>query len=478
VRIFDKSWFIFTVDVPRAFREKRRITMKHVRFGPALAAPGLAAIVSVCALLPFSHAYASGFALNEMSAGGVGNAHAGGAAAAEDPGTIYYNPAGLTMMSGRQFMAVGSLIGTSTKFDNRRSVSATGMPLSGGNGGDAGDWALVPALYYAMDVDPRLRFGIGLQAPWGLKTEYDANWVGRYQALKSELVSVNINPALAYRYNDQLSLGAGVSAQYVDVELTRAIDFGSVCAVAIGPVPCAASGFRPQARDGKVKVDGTDWGFGFNLGVLYAPNAKSRIGVAYRSKIRHKITGDASFDKPAGLPGPLAASRTFSNTGARADVDLPESINVSGYVEIDPRWSLMADVNWMRWSRFEELRVRFDNGAPDNVTVENWRNTTRVSIAANYRYNDVWKVRGGIAYDPTPVRDGFRTPRIPDDDRTWLAFGAQYRASRNGIWDFGYAHLFVSDSSIDKAEPPFGGRLIGDYKSDVDILSVQYRQAF
>lgn len=449
--------------------------MKLVRFVRVASAVPLLGIGALC---PFSDVRASGFALNEMSAAGVANAHAGGAAAAEDLGTIYFNPAGLTRLPGRQFMIVGSAIQTSTKFDNRGSVSAVATPLAGGDGGNAGAWSLVPALYYAMDIDPRLRFGVGVQSPFGLETEYDANWVGRYQALKSELVSLNINPSLAYRLNDKVSLGAGVSAQYVDVELTRAIDFGSACVGTLGPTACAASGFRPQARDGRAKVDGTDWGFGFNLGVLYAFNAKSRLGIAYRSKISHEISGDASYTKPAGLPAPLAASRSFTNTGARASVDLPESINLSGYVELDPKWSVMADINWMRWSRFKELRVRFDNGAPDNVTPENWRNTTRVAVAVNYRYNDMWKLRGGIAYDPTPVRDEYRTPRIPDEDRTWLAFGAQFKPSKHATWDFGYAHLFVKDASINKADPPLGGRLRGDYKNYVNILSVQYRQAF
>lgn len=435
-------------------------------------------LLSIAVLFICADARAGGFALNEMSAASVGNAHAGGAAAAEDLGTIFYNPAGLMRMSGRQFMAVGSGIRPSAEFQNRGSVTSTGAPLTGGNGGDAGSWAFVPALYYAMDLAPNMRFGIGLQTPFGLKTEYDGNWVGRYQALKSELKSININPTIAYKVNDQLSLGAGVSAQYIDVELSRAIDFGSVCAGTLGVPTCAPIGFLPQARDGSVTVEGDDWGFGFNLGALYTLNERIRLGIAYRSKITHKLSGDARFTRPAGLPAPLAASPTFSDTGARASVDLPESLSVSGYMDIDPKWSVMGDVTWMRWSRFEELRINFDNGAPASVTPEEFRNTVRLAVAVNYRYNDQWKLRGGIAWDESPVRDEFRTPRIPDNDRTWLAFGAQFKPSRQGTWDFGYAHLFVKDSSINKAEPPVGGTLIGDYDSDVNILSVQYRHEF
>jgi long-chain fatty acid transport protein len=440
--------------------------MTRIRF--ALAAVPLAGF-----FLMYGDARAGGFALNEMSAAGVGNAHAGGAAAAEDASTIYFNPAGLSRMRGRQFMAAISAIRPAAEFENR------GSSITGGNGGDAGGWAAVPAAYYAMDLPfhPRMRFGIGLQSPFGLRTDYDAGWVGRYQALKSELKSININPAIAYRVNDSLSFGAGVSLQYVDVELSRAIDVGTACAARLGAA-CAALGLRPQGSDGRVTVEGNDWGYGFNLGAMYAPTAATRFGIAYRSKISHGVSGDASFSTPAGTPAALTAGLGLVNTGANASVDLPESLSISGYADIDPRWSVMGDLTWMRWSRFRELRIRFNSGIPDSVTPENWRNTVRLAFGANYRYTDMWKLRAGVAYDQSPVRSEFRTPRIPDNNRVWLSIGAQYKPSAQGAWDFGYAHLFVKDSAIDKSEPPLGGRVVGGYENNVNILSVQYSHAF
>ncbi|HZW12956.1 MAG TPA: outer membrane protein transport protein [Noviherbaspirillum sp.] len=408
-------------------------------------------------------AHAGGFALYEMSAGSLGNAHAGGAAVAEDLSTIYFNPAGLTRFQGRQFMGALSAIRPSAEFRNAGSTGAGGAPLTGGNGGDAGDWAAVPALYYAMDLNPRMRFGIGIQSPFGLKTEYDSDWVGRYQALKSELRTININPTIAFKLNDQLSLGAGVSAQYADVEISRAINLGALV---------------PGAPDARVTIDGDDWGYGFNLGVMFAPNEHARFGAAYRSRIRHKFSGDARYTLPAGLPAAVTANPALTNTGASADLDLPESVSLSGYLDLDRQWSAMADVTWMHWSRFKELRVRFNNGAPESVTPENFRNTVRVAVGANYRYNDMLKLRGGIAYDRSPVRDEFRTPRVPDENRWWLSFGAQYKPSRQGTWEFGFAHLFVKDARINKSEPPAGGTLVGEYDSDVNILSVQYSHAF
>ncbi len=434
-------------------------------------------LLGLVAVFLSGNVYASGFALNEMSAASLGNAHAGAASAVEDISTIYYNPAGLTRMSGQQFLVVGSAIRPSAKFTNAGSTSAVGTPLTGGTGGDAGGWALVPALYYATDLTPRLRFGVGIQSPFGLKTEYDAGWVGRYQALTSDMKTININPTLAYQLNDTVSLGAGLSLQYIDVELSQAVDFGTVCVASIGAGTCAPIGFLPQTRDGKATIKGNDWGYGFNLGILLTPSQNSRVGISYRSKISHTLSGDARYEKPAGLPGPIAASPTFTNTGAKADVTLPESVNVSGYVDLDAKWALMSDISWVRWSRFKELRVRFDNGAADSVTPENWRNAVRIAIAVNYRYNDAWKLRSGIAYDPTPVETVFRTPRVPDADRTWLSFGAQYRPSAKDAWDFGFAHLFVKDAPINKTEVG-RGTLNGNYESNVNILSIQYSSTF
>ena len=98
-------------------------------------------------------------------------------------------------------------------FADDGSVAAAGRS-GGGNGGNAGALTPVPNFYYAMDAGDKLKFGIGINAPFGLKTEYDPTWIGRFQAIKSEIKTVNINPSLAYKLNDMVSLGAGISAQY------------------------------------------------------------------------------------------------------------------------------------------------------------------------------------------------------------------------------------------------------------------------
>lgn len=425
---------------------------------------------------------AATFALAEQSASGAGNAFAGAAAVAEDASTIFFNPAGLTRIKGSQFIVAGHAINIDASYSSQSAISAVGTPLTGGNGGNPGGTVFVPNLYYSTEINPALVFGVGVNVPFGLMTDYDPNWIGRYQALKSDVKTININPTLAWKVNEAVSLGAGIDAQYIRAELSNAIDFGSICFGSFGalaPAVCAPGGFFPQAKDGSVKVEGHDWSYGFNLGALFQVSPETRIGVAYRSKISHELSGgNASFSKPAGLPGPIAASPTFTDSGAKASITLPESFSLSVFSQINPQWAVLGDVTWTRWSRFKELRIRFDNGAPDSVTPEEWDDSYRVSLGASYQLNNAWKLRGGVAYDRTPVKDEFRTPRIPDNDRTWVAVGANYRLATADSLDFAYSHGFLKDASLNKAEPPVGGTLVGKYDTKVDVLSVQYTHSF
>lgn len=419
--------------------------------------------------LTSSAAGAAGFQLFEQSGSGLGNAFAGGAASAEDASTIFFNPAGMTRIAGQQFVVAGHLINVEAEFENRGStLGFAPIPLTGGDGGDAGGLGVVPNLYYAMDLTSDLKFGFGVNAPFGLKTHYDAGWVGRYHALTSQLTTININPALAYKVNDVVSIGAGIDALYADARLSNAVDFGLI---ALGPA-------GSQRFDGRAEVEGDDWGYGYNFGVLFNLSDATRIGVAYRSKITIDIDAEAEFNVPALLAPGFAALGVFRETDASATVDLPDFGSLSVFHQLNSAWAVMADVTWTNWSRFDELRVEFDNPAqPDAVTPENWDDSYRVAAGATYRHNDAWKFRAGIAYDESPVPDGFRTPRIPDEDRVWLSFGAQYKVSPNGSLDFGYTHIFVDDPDLNLTSAT-AGNLRGSYDSSVDILAVQYSQGF
>lgn len=375
-------------------------------------------------------AHAAGFALIEQNASGLGNAYAGQAAAATDASTIFFNPAGMTLLPDRQLVLAGHLIKPQAEFTGTSTIG-------GGSGGDAGGLALVPNAYYAFRLTPDLHAGIGLNAPFGLATEYDSTWAGRTQAIKSELKTVNLNPSIAWKASDTLSLGAGVSLQYAEATLTNA------------------------SAAGLATVKGDDTGWGFNLGALWQPSEATRIGLAYRSEVDYTLEGTVTF---SGLPA--------GNGPVTADTTLPDSASLSLFHRLDDRWDLLADVTWTGWSDFDELRIVRTSGALLTVTPENWDDSYRYSVGANYRWNDRLTLRGGVAYDATPVSDTYRTARIPDESRTWIAFGAQYRLSPKTVLDVGYAHLFVDDARINKTETgPV--TLTGEYDASVDILSAQ-----
>lgn len=449
-----------------------------------------------------SNVQAAGFQLFEQSISGLGTSFAS-TAAAEDASTIWWNPAGMSYLPGGNFTLGGHIIKPTAEFENQGSRTLlpppNGLPMSGGNGGDAGGIALLPNLYYTHGITDRLTLGIGVNSPFGLTTDYDDGWVGRYHALKSALTIVNINPSVAWKINDSFSLGGGLNLQYAKAELTSAIDFSTVClgaAARLGAVnpgqgallngACTAAGFNVPgnaAKDGKATIKGDNWGYGFNIGAMWQIVPSTRLGISYRSSVEQDLEGEATFDKPTGLPGPVAASNQFTNGNVTAGVDLPESVSLGLHSQIDESWALMADLTWTKWSRFEELRVKFNNNAPDNVTTEKWDDSFRVAIGGSYKPASAWTLRAGVAYDQSPVPDEHRTPRIPDQDRTWLSFGANWKITQNASLDFGYAHIFVKSASLNlsaaDAENNARGTLRGEYSNpSVDIVSIQYNHRF
>lgn len=415
--------------------------------------------------------HAAGFAIIEHSVKGLGNAFAGGSASAEDATTIYFNPAGMSRLEGKQLIVGAHIILPSADFKDRGSTTAGGAALTGGDGGDGGVAALVPNLYWTFPINEKMRFGLGVNVPFGLSTEYDSDWQGRYHAIDSLVQTININPSLSFKLNDKASIGFGINVQYMSVELSNAIDLGLIT----GGVPGS------QSADAIGEVDGTSWGLGFNIGFLYQFSEKTRFGVAYRSNIDHTLDGgDAKFyGVNAAGSGTLTVVQAggagaFVNTGVEADVTLPESLSLSIFHQMSPKWAIMGDITWTRWSRFEELVIEYDVGTQgDTVTPENWDDSLRIAVGANYKLNDKWLLRFGAALDQTPVPNAtFRTPRIPGDNRKWLTFGASYKGSKKVSFDFGFAHLFVNDTKINNTTS-LGHTLTGEYSADVNILSFQ-----
>jgi len=425
-------------------------------------------------------AHAEGFRIQEYSVRDLGLANSGNAAYAADASTVFSNPAALPQLDGRQLnVGLHGILGRG-EFTDTGSTDATGAPLSGGNGGDLFNDAVIPNAYYAQPIgDGRFWFGVGLTAPFGLTTDYDNGWTGRYQTLESELTVIDINPSLGFVVNDWLSLGLGVSAQYASVKLTNAVDFGSLCLGQVEPAApgtCSAIGALPQQADGFVKLDGDDWTLGYNLGALITLSDATRLGLAYRSGIDHGIEGDAQFSAPAAMGALLDPA--FTDSQAIAPLNLPARFSVSLHHQATERLALTGDVSWSQWERFDGISVDFDNPAqPDTVETLNYDNTIRYSAGAEYAVKTAWTVRGGVAIEETPTDPDFRSPRVPDADRTVAALGASWTPRENITLDAGYQHIFFEDAEIDETGSG-GDTLTGVYDenaADLVALGLTWR---
>lgn len=452
-------------------------------------------------------ASAAGFALIENSASGMGNAFAGAAAVAEDASTIFFNPAGLTKLTKPQMIFAGHIISTTADFQDKGSsvnpalTGGTVVPGSiQGPNDDGGGIGLVPNFYYARPLNDKMVFGLGINAPFGLETEYDDDWVGRYHGIHSAVQTVNFNPSIGYKVNDKLSIGAGISIQYIHADLTSAVDSAAICLSAAGAsaadaldVPtCTAVGLGLDAvgtgtKDSKAELEADNVAYGFNLGMTYDFTDKTRIGASYRSGIEQEADGDAKFSVDSSLqlvlPGinaglALQNSALLTNTGITATVDLPDTASFAIAHQATPKVQILGGITWTGWSSFEELRINYNSGQADTFTEEAWEDVMRYSIGLNYAHSDKITLRTGIAFDEEAIPDTLhRTPRIPGNDRTWLAFGAGYDYSEKIHIDVGFAHLFVDETPADHTDEN-GYTFRGEYDADVNILSAQLNWNF
>jgi len=421
---------------------------------------------------------ASGFGLIEHSASGIGNAFAGSAAIAEDSSTIYYNPAGMSELNGSQFIIAGHFISPKIDYSDEGSLSAQSNSLTGTKMAEAGVNAIVPNLYFSSMLNENLVYGLGVNVPFGLTTEYEDDWVGRYHAIKSEMLTININPSIALKLTDNVSIGFGMNIQKLDVSITSAVDFGNVCIAVLPSGTCTGMGLTPQLDDGFAKVSGDSWSTGLNFGTLIKITDMTRVGLSYRSAIKHSIEGDADFDVPTEAL-PLTASGLFTDSTAEAEVKLPASASLSLVHSLVPKTHLLFDITWTQWSNFEELKVNYlESPQPDSVTTSNWNDIYRFSMGINHQIKSNIKLRTGVAYDQSPIPDEVhRTPRIPDSDRVWLTAGIGIDLLKNVHVDIGYAHIFgvkeKTNNTFESSVPTINHSLVGEYEVSVDIFSAQ-----
>ncbi|MYN12659.1 fatty acid transporter [Pusillimonas sp. TS35] len=403
-------------------------------------------------------AHAAGFQLLEQNASGLGNAYAGSAAVADDASTIYYNPAGMTKLEGVNVSGGFNVIRPSFKFDNNGSRGPGGMPLGANNGGDAGSAGVVPNLYGSWQLSPQWFAGLGVGAPFGLMTEYDDNWIGRYHSRKFEIQSVNINPSVAYKVSDRLSLGAGLNWMYLDAEYRRA-------------VPAAAMRLPLGTPDLGAQANLRGDGWGWNAGLLYDITPATRVGLSYRSRVKIDADGHTKLD--------TAGGRSLARVAASTSVTLPDTAVLSLAHDINSQWQVLADISWTGWSSLQSLNIENTRPLPSDDLTLRFRDTWRLALGARYRMNQAWTLKAGVAWDQSPIRsETYRLTSLPDNNRIWASIGAQYHFSERGTIDIGYAHLFVRDADINNDTDPTKGIVRGTYNSNANIIGVQVSYRF
>ncbi len=491
----------------------------------------LTALTLVAAAAFAPQAQASGFQLREQSPLSQGNAFAGISAGGGDISSLFFNPAVMTQYEGIQYSFGGTYVNLSAKFEGAaatRTPVLLGLgfqsaPISGTNLNtisgasshpNAAISAVLPEFNIMYSVNKDLKVGLSLNVPFGLTTEYESNWIGRYHALKSDLKTIDISPSIAYRVSPSITLGAAFIARKADAELSNSVDYGSALALKVGPALAAAGlstvspgpgqnspvanvamgapnatfgtpGYAiPGAWDGQAGLKGDGWGYGYKVGMTYQPSPELRIGLAYNGAMTMTLKGNASFSFPAALPatdlGALNAAG-LRNGGGSAELNLPATTSLGFDWKATPTFSLQGEVARTTWSRFKELRVKFDTGAPDSITDESWNDTTFISVGGTWVLNPKWTFRAGLAFDNSAVDDAHRTPRIPDNDRKWVSFGCSYQYSKKAAFDIGYSRLFIADGKTQltaAGDNVSRGNLSGTIKAAINILGASLRYSF
>jgi len=438
--------------------------------------------LGIAGALAFGQAHASGFQLKENSAKALGRAFAGSGVATGDASVVVNNPAAMTRFSGTTVQADVTVIDLNAKFSGGGYAgygTPVAQPLTGSNGGNAGDITPVPALSFIHKFDNGLALGAMVSAPFGLKTEYDDNWVGRYSAIKSEVKTVDLTISGAYEIvPDRFSVGAGIVYERGEAELSKAVDFGTALFAnpATRPLPFA----RPQLRDGKAVVTGDDHGFGWIVGMTFRPTDNLSFGLSHRSEIDHELRGKVDWTVPADVAtifasNPASAS-LFKDGGATAKLTTPSITSFSAAWQVNDSLSLMADYTQTDWHSLREVRIEFDNPDADSVEPFNWGDTVFWSIGAEYKLSDAFTLRGGYAYDETPTTFHTRTPRLPDEDRRWYSLGLTWNVSDSLELNAAYTRIQPDKPKIGIIDSQ-AHVLFGSYSSDVNLfgMSAQYK---
>lgn len=391
------------------------------------------AAAAAAALVSTSSVYAAGFMLSEQSVAGLGRAYAGAGIVGDDLSAVWYNPAGMVLLPGTQVQAGGVYVDLDLSYKGDDGETENGSKYG----------VPIPNFFFTRQMNDSMWFGLGLTVPYGLATEYSRTWGHIDRGMNAEIKVFDLNPNIAWKVSDKLSIGAGISLQYADAQYET-----GVMSVAYG----------------RLDVDSFAWGA--NIGVMWSPTETLRFGLSYRSQVNHHADGDLRVGlteddgKGLGLPGdPSNRSYLATFTDASASLSAPQTVLLTGTWEATPKLRLSALIRWADWSSFDTLMVNADLSSMSSklpvealppalanmssIPVENkWQDTWLFTIGADYTINNAWTVRAGVGYETSPIDDdSYRTALIPDSDRLWLSIGATWHVTENLQGDFGFTWL-------------------------------------
>ncbi|OJA06645.1 OmpP1/FadL family transporter [Halomonas sp. QHL1] len=426
-----------------------------------------------------SQAHAGGYQINEQSVSGQGYGHAGRSSNINDASIVYGNPAGMSFLDRAQITAGGTYLNVNSDIDNVSSsrsleTQAGSLPLGsveGSNEGDMVPGTLIPFAFYAQPVNEQLAFGFGVYAPFGSNTDYEDSFEGRNQGNYTEVKVMTAQPTVSYRFNEQWSVGAGVTYNRVEGELHR-------------QVPTVLG----QAADGSListevdsRVEGDDEAWGYNLGVIYQPVPETTLGLTYRSKVDFNLEGGFTASSP--VLDQLGIG-TQTDTAA-LDLTTPETVNFSLTQQMTDRLKLMFGASWARWSRFDQILVTGSERPEITNEQQNYSNAWAFSTGGEYQLTPQLALRAGVTLDFTPTQDATRSVRIPSDDRRIFSIGAGWSPTPDLTLDLAYSYLTERGTSVDqtKTDPRMGAPSItssysADYKNEAHGFGAQLTYRF
>lgn len=399
--------------------------------------PPILTLFAVCC----PQTWAGGIMLYEVGTDNAGLANAGAAARAQGPSTIASNPAGMSYLPGTQITGGLQLLYGSLQFDRDGDTNVTG------NGsGNALDPIPGASFFISHALDDQWSVGFGQYGDFGLAVNYDNEWSGRYFAQNASLLGLSLVPSVAYRVNEQWSIGLGVRAMYGMLQAQTAINrspFGLT-----------------EREDGQFKYEDKDWGFGANVGLIYAPQPATRVGLTYTSKV------DLQFEDGLDIKGSGPALDRLEGTRTQLDMIVPQTLTLSLFQQVDPQWALLASINWQDWSEFGEIAAQIDTSAGNSrsSTVDaNFKDTWHLSLGAQYQATPqlLWNV--GVAYDSSAVSDGNRTFTMPMGESWRLATGATYAVNQTMDINVSWAMIWLGNMSVDQTKSLSGNRTSGQF---------------